>query len=96
MTLPNKGGQMEHLQKVWYTQTADPITIHNRTITMESQVLSLRFPFGGFVWQRPTAVHVTENNQTHTLPIVDPTRQALWVLAGISFVVSLLAWLRRK
>ena len=78
------------------TRTGKPITVGERTITPQSQFVMIRFPFGGFVWNRPTAVLVTENNQTHTIPIVDRTRLALWTITGFSLVFSLLVLLTKR
>ena len=85
---------MQLIQKE--TRTGVPITVGERTITPQSEAVSVRLPFGGLVWNRPTAVHITQNNQTITVPITDPTRQALWALAGVGVVVSLLAWIFRR
>ncbi len=76
-------------------QTAVPILIGNKTVELESQVLSVKSPFGGLVWQRPTAVHITENGQTHTLPIEDPTRKAVWMFMGVGLLFGLMAWLKK-
>jgi hypothetical protein len=78
------------------TQVGEPVIVGERTITPQSQFVMVRFPFGGFVWNRPTAVLVTENGQTHTIPITDPTRLALWALTGVSVMISLLVWLSRR
>jgi hypothetical protein len=72
----------------------DPMTVGERTITPQSQAWVVRLPFGGLVWNRATAVLVTENNQTTTIPITDPTRLALWTLAGLVVMVTLLKRLR--
>ena len=82
---------MSMIQKETYL--GQPVTVGERTITPQSQAVMMRLPFAGWVWNRPTAVLVTENNQTSTIPIPDPTRWALWTLTGISVLVSLLAWL---
>ncbi len=76
-------------------QTAVPIQIDNKTIETESEVVSIKSPFGGVVWQRPTSVHVTENGQTHTLPIDDPTRTAVLGMLGVGVLVWLMTWLKK-
>ena len=78
------------------TRPGNPIIAGERMITPQSQFVMVRFPFGGFVWNRPTAVVVTENNQTQTIPITDPTRLALWTFTGISVIVSLFVWFSRR
>ena len=73
-----------------------PVTVGERTITPQSQFVMVQFPFGGFVWHRPTAVLITENNQTTTIPIPDPTRLTLWMFMGITVLVSLFVWLFKR
>ena len=80
----------------WQTKTGEPITAAGRTVTPQSQALVIHFPFGGFVWNRPTAVLVQHNNQTQQIPIPDLTRliQLALMIATLSF--SLIVWLTNK
>jgi hypothetical protein len=73
----------------WQTHTNDPVTSGDLTLRTEAQALVMVLPWGGFVWKRPTAVHVTRSGVTQRLPIVDPTRIVLLILAGISLGVTL-------
>mgnify|MGYP007059446969 CR=1 FL=1 len=66
------------------------------TLIPESQALFIRFPFGGFVWQRPTAVRVQQNNQTHRYPIIDVPRLATWSILAASLLLPLLLRLTKK
>jgi hypothetical protein len=70
------------------TLTGDPIAVGEVTITPESQALTLRWPRGGWVWNRPTAILVERDGETERVPIVDVTRQARWVMLGISALFS--------
>jgi hypothetical protein len=55
-----------------------PVEAGGVRLTPESQILSVRLPFGGFVWQRPTAVVLEQAGRaTRRVPIVDLTRLAL-------------------
>ena len=85
---------MQLIQKE--THLGNPIVAGERTITPQSLAVTVHFPFGGFVWNRPTAVLITENNQTTTIPITDPTRLALWTFTGVGIFVSLLVWLFKR
>ena len=78
------------------THIGVPFTVGTRTITPQSQAVMVRLPIGGFVWNRPTAVLVTEDNQTITIPIPDPTRLVLWALTGVGVLVSLFVWLFKR
>ncbi len=64
-------------------------------VTPQAQAFSVRFPFGGFVWNRPTAVLVERDDLTQRIPIVDVTRVAQIVLFGLvltfSIIITLLA-----
>jgi hypothetical protein len=79
----------------WDIQDGQPVTVGGRTVTPQAQVLSLRLPFGGFVWNRPVAVVVEENGRSQRLPILDVTRMMMLAVAVVSTAVALLAW-RKK
>ncbi len=82
------------------TQTGDPLISCDYTLTPQSQALIIRWPQGGFVWNRPIGVIVDRGGQTERLPIVDVTRTATWMLAGLtlvfSVIISLVAARRRS
>jgi len=73
----------------WQTHTSDPVTSGDVTLRTEAQALVIVLPWGGFVWKRPSAVHVTHSGVTQRLPIVDPTRIVLLMLGGASLGVTL-------
>ena len=72
------------------TTSAEPIVVGNTRITPQAQAFSLRFPFGGFVWNRPTAVLVERDGETRRIPIVDATRVAQIVLFGLVLTFSVI------
>ena len=80
----------------WQTKTGKPITAAGRTIIPQSQALLIRFPFGGFVWNRPSAVLVQYNNQTEQIPIPDITRLIQAALLTATLCFSLIVWLTNK
>lgn len=57
-------------------RSGEPVTVDGVTLTPQSQALTVRFPYGGFVWHRPAAVIVEEEGQSRRIPIVDVTRMA--------------------
>jgi hypothetical protein len=59
---------------------AEPMVVGDTRITPQAQAFSLRVPFGGLVWNRPTAVLVERDDGTQRIPIVDVTRVAQIVL----------------
>jgi len=74
----------------WKTDTTEPTVIGRQVISLESQSFSIRSPFGGYVWNRPTAVLVGQHGLTERIPITDVTRTALWTLAGIGMMTTIL------
>ena len=80
--------------------SADPIVVGDTRVTPQAQAFSVRFPFGGFVWNRPTAVLVERDDVTQRIPIVDVTRVAQVVLFGLvvtfSVIITLLAARQRS
>ena len=84
----------------WQTHSGEPVTIGDATITPQSQALTLRWPNGGFVWNRPLAILVKRDGYTERIPIVDVTLVAQAALLGLTVTVSLgilmLSALRRR
>lgn len=75
----------------WERHTGEPLTVGDVTVTPESQALSLRLPFGGFVWNRPAAVLVDDGNGRQRMPIPDVTRTAqlaLFAAAALFLIVA--------
>ena len=91
---------MERLKEMftWQTLSGDKVAIGDVTVTPQSQALIVRWPNGGFVWNRPAAVLVERGEGTERIPIVDVTRLAQWGLLGLSlvfFMATLLLPVRR-
>ncbi len=78
----------------WEIQNSQPVTVGARTITPQTQVVSLRLPFGGFVWNRPAAVLVEENGRVQRLPIPDVTRMIVLAAVVMSAIIALLVELQ--
>lgn len=72
----------------WKIQDGQPATVGGRTVTPQAQVLALRLPFGGFVWNRPVAVLVEENGRSQRLPIPDITRMIVLAAVVVSTAVA--------
>ncbi len=82
------------------TQTGEPYTIGDTTITPQSQALIVRWPHGGLVWNRPIGMIVDRAGQIERLPIIDVTRYATWTFVGLtalfSVIISLTVAQRRR
>ena len=72
------------------THTGEPLTRGDTTLTPQSQALIIRWPQGGFVWNRPIGVIVDRAGHTERHPIVDVTRYATWSLAGLTLLFSVI------
>ena len=84
----------------WQTISGEEVTIGDVTLTPQSQALTLRWPNGGFVWNRPVAILVERGGQTERVPVVDVTRIAQLTLLGLGLVFSMVTvilsiWKRR-
>lgn len=76
--------------------SGNPVVVGDVTITPQSRALMFRSRFGGFVWNRPTAVLVERAGKTERLPIVDVTRAVLLGLVGLGLLVTILAQSNRE
>ena len=77
---------------------AEPVTVDDVTVTPRSRALVVRLPWGGLVWNRPTAVLVERDGRVRRIPIVDVTRilqAGLMGLVVLAAGVSVL-WFRRR
>lgn len=73
------------------TRSHDPVGVGDRTITLQSKAVSIRWPGGGGVWNRPVAVLVERDGQVVRVPIVDVTRLAILAMVGTTALIWLLA-----
>lgn len=75
----------------WQTNSGKKVTEGDITVTPQSRVLIIRWPFGGLVWNRPIAVQVERScgADAERLPVVDLTRLVQVGLLGL----SVLFWL---
>jgi hypothetical protein len=84
----------------YQTISADPIVVGDTRVTPQAQTLTIRFPFGGMVWNRPAAVLIERDDLTQRIPIVDVTRVVQIVLFSLIFsfsvIITLLAARRAR
>ena len=83
---------MTELQKRFKMETVsgETMTVDDVAVTPQSQALTLRWPNGGWVWNRPVAVLVERGEVEERIPIVDVTRLAQLGLFGLSLVFVVL------
>jgi hypothetical protein len=75
----------------WQTVSGEKVIVGDVTLTPQSWALTIRWPNGGFVWNRPAAVLVQRGEETERIPIVDITFLAQLGLLGLSFIFSFYA-----
>ena len=83
----------------WQTVSGSPVTVGDVTVTPQSQALTVHWPFGGFVWNRPLAILVERGGQrsVQRIPIVDVTRIVqLGLLGFLFFSIAVLARAARR
>jgi hypothetical protein len=81
----------------WGVSAGQPIRAGAMTVTPRSRYLAVRWPGGGWVWNRPAAVDVEGAGRAERLAISDPTRVVqigLLALSGLFVAAGL--WLPRK
>ncbi len=78
----------------WQTVSGEKVSVAGASLTPQSQFLSIRLPFGGWVWNRPVAVLVERDGQVERIPVVDVTRLALLGLAGVATIFSVFVSVR--
>ena len=82
------------------THSGEAVIIGDTTVTPQSQALTLRWPNGGYVWNRPLAVLVERDGDTERIPIMDITLVAQAALLGLTVAFSIgilmLSALRRR
>ena len=76
------------------TVSGQPVNQLDTIVTPQTQVLTVRLPFGGFVWNRPVAVLVERDGRIGRMPIVDLTRLVQLGMLGLGLLFSFMIWLR--
>ncbi len=82
----------------WQTEYGKTINFGDVRVTPQSQALVVRWPNGGWVWNRPTAILIEQDGQVERVPVMDVTRIIQIGLFGISliFLVTSILTSRKK
>lgn len=72
----------------WQTVSGDSVTVDGVTVTPQSQALTIRWPNGGFVWNRPVAVLVNEGETMERINITDVNLIVRLGLLGLGLCLS--------
>ena len=83
---------MKHFKEMveWRTDPGEAVTVGDLTVIPQARTLAVRWPYAGWVWQRPVAVQVRSQDRPEaTMPIVDVTRLAQLALWGLTLIFSM-------
>ncbi|MEJ2209000.1 MAG: hypothetical protein P8129_08195 [Anaerolineae bacterium] len=81
-----KLSEMIHLETHW----GEPVSAGDVEIVPQSRALTVRWPWGGYVWNRPVGVLVRRGGEEERVPIVDVTRVAQAALLAFSAMFPLI------
>ena len=87
---------MERLKEMikWQMVTGQPVAVGGVILTPQSQALTVRWPNGGLVWNRPVAILIERDQHTERIPIVDVTRMVQVGLLGFGLAFGIMAFVQ--
>lgn len=74
------------------TVTGEAVQAGDLLLRPQAQVLRLRWPWGGYVFNRPVGVLIDDGEQVTRIPVIDATRIAQITLLSWAGVFMLLGW----
>jgi hypothetical protein len=80
----------------WETRSGNKVPLGDITLTPRSRVLLVRWPGGGWVWNRPRDIVVERNGKIERYPIVDQTRRVQLGLLGLGLGLVILTLAQSK
>ena len=82
----------------YQTKSGQPVTAGSLAVIPRSRALIVRWPFGGWFWNRPVSVTYQDGEQTRRMAIIDLTRLIQLSLLGLAviFVTTGLIVSRRR
>jgi hypothetical protein len=87
---------------IWRKEAHRTLHIDAYNVTPVAQTIGIKLRAGGWLWQLPLAVEVEDerSGEQSRLPIPDPTRTLVWLLAALTLIVLLItvrsAWRGRQ
>lgn len=66
------------------------------SLTPQARAFLINTPWGGVIWNRPTAVIASKDGATEHIPIPDPTRSALLLFLILGAVAALVGQVARS
>lgn len=74
----------------WEKVSGEPVMVRDTRITPQARALRVRFPYGGFVWNRPVSLVVERGEVRETVTIPDVMLMAQFGLMLATMVVAIL------
>ena len=81
------------------TKSGKTVTVGNVAVTPQSQSLAIRWPQGGWVWNRPLSLVVQRGEETQHIPVLDITRilqLGLYSLSALCVAIGFVLTIRKK
>ena len=71
------------------TKSGLALKVGEVSVTPQSQALTVRWPKGGWVWNRPHKIIIQQGEEITNVPVADPTRiiQLVFYVFSVLFVV---------
>jgi len=76
----------------WQTIDGETSSAHGLNVTPQVQSIQFRFPFGGYVWNRPVAVTVQKDDQEQRIPIVNVTLATELFIYALATLLTVVLW----
>ncbi len=80
------------------TKSGESVTVGDVSVTPRSQALTIRWPQGGWVWNRPHSLIVQRGEETEHIPVLDITRilqVGLYALSALFVILSFVFMIRK-
>jgi len=81
------------------TKSGEAVTAGEIRVIPQSQSLTVRWPQGGWVWNRPSRLVVQRGEETEHIPVLDITRISqvvLYSLSALCVVIGFVLAIRKK
>lgn len=72
------------------TLTGEKRTVGEISVIPQSQLLMVRWPYGGLIWNRPQAILVEQDGQMERIRIVNLTRMSQLALLGLTLIFCMI------
>ena len=80
----------------WQTIDGETRLVHGYSVTPQAQAIQVRFPFGGYVWNRPVGVIVKKDGQEQGIPIINITLAAQLFIYAFVALLTVILWRASK